>query len=165
MCCLNYAVAQQKGELSFELSETNYGDHRVRVNSCADHGAENFNESNRNVIPVKCDTLDNLLVAVPKSFSSNISLMWIDVQGYEGYAFMGARNLLSKGIPVMAEIWPYGLRRAGMTQSQFRDIAESLWSNYWVMRRGKFVKYPIHVLGSFFDELGWDGRFDNLLFT
>ena len=91
--------------------------------------------------------------------------MWIDVQGYEGYAFLGAKNLLSKGIPVVSKIWPYGIARAGMTQEQFCKIAENFWMNYYVMRRGKFVRYPIHTLGILFEELGYDGGYDNIIFT
>lgn len=165
--CLPIAASHQKGEILFELSDTNFGDHRVRTNAhCVNSdSAELFHESGRRVITVQSDQLDNLLADLPESFTHNIALVWVDVQGYEGYVFMGARNLLSKGVPVVSEIWPYGIKRTGMTQEQFCEIATSIWTNYWVWRRGKFVRYPIHTLDIFFDELGYDGGFDSVIFT
>ena len=163
--CLPHAVPDCKSKIEFELSETNFGDHRVRREF---HGAESnelFDESQRHVIQVEADQLDRLLQNVPAGFKEDISLVWIDVQGYEGYVFLGAKQLLSKDIPVMSEIWPYAIRRAGMSQEQFCNICRELWSNYWVMRRGRFVKYPINILDIFFDELGYDGDFDNVIFT
>jgi hypothetical protein len=35
---------------------------------------------------------------------------------------------------------------------------------YWVQRRSGFVKYPIETLSLFFDELGTDGQFENVIF-
>lgn len=78
--------------------------------------------------------------------------------------FLGARKLLSKGVPVLSEIWPYGIVRAGMSQEEFCDIATGIWSSYWVRRRRGFVRYPIQVLDTLFHELGFDGGFDNVLF-
>jgi FkbM family methyltransferase len=163
--CLPYAIASQKGEILLELSDTNFGDHRVRTNSPVVDSTELFHESERRVITIQADQLDNLLAGLPESFVHDIAVIWVDVQGYEGYVFMGAKNLLSKGIPVVSEIWPYGMRRAGMTQEQFCDIARSIWTNYWVLRRGRFVRYPIATLDILFDELGYDGDHENIIFT
>ena len=162
--CLSVAASHQKGEIPFEVSGTNDGDHRVRMNG--NHGApELFQESGRRVITVPTDNLCNLLLDVPKEFTQNIAVIWIDVQGYEGYVFLGARELLSRGAPVVSEIWPYGIRRSGMSVEQFCDIAASIWSSYWVMRRGRFVRYPTSTLAILFDELGFEGDFDNVIFT
>jgi FkbM family methyltransferase len=161
--CLPYAVADKKGEISFELSDTNFGDHRVRVSSTIEK-QERQNESARQVIVVKSDQLDNLLKMAPESFLNQTSLIWMDVQGYEGYVFKGGRDILSKGIPVVSEIWPYGIARAGMTRQEFCEIAATIWSSYWVRRRNKFIKYPISVLDTLFEELGGDGQYENVIF-
>ena len=155
--CLPYAVSDKKGELLFELSDTNLGDHRVRTTSdLASLGPELDHESERRVIVIQSERLDTLLSTLPATMTHGISLMWVDVQGYEGHVFLGARDLLSRGIPVNAEIWPYGIRRVGMSQDQFCGITRSIWSYYCVMRRGKFVRYPIDMLDILFDELGYD---------
>jgi FkbM family methyltransferase len=166
--CLPYAVSDKKGELLFEISDVNFGDHRVRNDFQVDSIGERYNESKRQTLKVKCDKLDDLLVnlhANSKDFLDNLSVMWIDIQGYEGYAFIGAKNILSKGIPVVSEIWPYGIRRAGMSEEEYCNIAKSFWSNYWVMRRGRFIKYPIETLPILFDELGNGRGQTNIIFT
>jgi FkbM family methyltransferase len=163
--CLPYVVSHQKGDVEFELSDTNLGDHRVRVGARLVDAAERQHESARRVISVQAERLDNLLSGLPAAFLDQIALIWVDVQGYEGYVFMGAKNLISTNVPLVAEIWPYGIRRSGMMQEQFCDIAANTWTYYWVRRRGKFVRYPIRVLDALFEELGEDGGFENVVFT
>lgn len=163
--CLPYAVSHQKGKVLFEVSGNNSGGHWVRTNSRVVGSTELHYESGHRVITVQSDQLDNLLAELPESFTHDIAVIWVDAEGYEGYVFMGAKKLLSKGIPVMSEIYPYAIRRAGMTQEQFCAIARSIWTNYWVLRRERFVRYPIHILDIFFDELGNDNDNGNIIFT
>lgn len=162
--CLPYAVSDQKGEVQFELSNTNFGDHRVR-STVQSNGLEKQNESSRRVINVPSNKLDDLLTEVPEEFTKKIAVVWVDVQGYEGHVFKGGRNLFLTDVPLVAEIWPYGIRRAGMTEEQFCDIARGIWKYYWVRRRNKFVRYPIDILNLFFDELGYEGNHENVIFT
>ncbi len=163
--CLPYAASDRRGQVHFELSGTNDGDHRVRTSFSSTDSLGLYQETERHVIRVQCDQLHNLLSDVPASFTQNIAVIWVDVQGHEGYVFMGARQLLSEGPPVVSEIWPYGIRRAGMSQEQFCDIAKSIWANYWVRRRGRFVCYPISTFSTLFEELGYEGDVDNVIFT
>lgn len=163
--CLNCAASDVKSTLDFELSEINFGDHRIRKVSPGFNSNEMFNESKRRIIQVESDKIDDLVKNVEESFRKDIRLIWIDVQGFEGYVFLGAKELISTGIPVVSEIWPYGIKRAGMSQGTFCNIVGENWSAYWVKRRGKFVKYPINMIDIFFDELGCDGDHDNVIFT
>lgn len=164
---LPYAASHEKSEITFELSANNSGDHRVRTNMdpARSDTAELYDESRRRVITVEADRLDTLLAGVPDSFTQDIALMWIDVQGYEGYAFMGAKNLLSRGIPVVSELWPYGLERAGMRKEKFCSIASEMWGHYWVLRGGEFVQRPIDTLDQLIDEIGYDRSHVNIIFT
>ena len=41
-----------------------------------------------------------------------VRLVWIDVQGHEARVLRGAGQLLQAGVPIVFELWPYGLRRA-----------------------------------------------------
>lgn len=163
--CLPYAVAEQAGTVRFELSETNFGDHRVRTNAMVSDLPERYGESSRRVIEVTAESLDNLMTRVPERFAENLGIIWIDVQGFEGQVFMGGKSVFAKDIPVVAEIWPYGIRRTGMSQERFCEIVSSLWSSYWVTRQGRFIRYPVAALGSLFDELGDHGAFDNVILT
>ena len=145
---LQLAVSDKTATMEFELSSTNYGDHRVRPpsNTPKLEVDERFHESERRVISVQTRLLDDVLSDVPEPFQENPLVLWIDVQGHEGYVFRGAQNLLKSGVPVVSEIWPYGIKRAGMTHEAFFDITRTFWSSFWVRRSGRFIEYPINVL-------------------
>jgi FkbM family methyltransferase len=163
--CLNYAASDDTSTLEFELSEGNYGDHRIRNGAVDSSSKELFNESKRRTIRVDSDRVDNLLERTRDSTCVDPSLVWIDVQGYEGFAFRGARTLLSKDIPVMAEIWPYGIARTGMSQADFCDIVSEAWSTYWIERRDRFVPKSIRTFAGFLNQVGSDGDYQNVIFT
>lgn len=161
---LQVAASDADGELEFELSSRNWGDHRVRVGS-SDLPVRELNaESDREVIHVQARMIDDILDELPGDFVNDICLVWIDVQGHEGHAFTGASKLLARKIPVVSEICPYALARAGMSVERFQSIAERHWTRFAVLRRKRFVTYPIGILPKFFEELGDDGDFDNVIF-
>jgi len=97
---------ESKKELTFELSNDNSGDHRVRVKN--EDGI--YNELSREIITVKSERFDIIL---PDLFDKETTLIWIDTQGYEGYILKGAQNVLKYQIPLVVEFWPYGLERSG----------------------------------------------------
>jgi FkbM family methyltransferase len=165
MVSLPYALGSENGEIQLELSENNFGDHRVRTASDAPPAAkELFGESARQVIRVRAIPLDSMVEELPAAYAESIRLVWIDVQGYEGTVFQGARRLLSRGIPVVSEIWPYGMERAGMSKERFCTLAGSVWKSYSVLRKDRFIRYPIEILDLFFDELGPHGPHGNVVF-
>lgn len=163
--CLNFAVADQRAELEFELCEKNFGDHRIRSKHTPAESREHFQESERRVIKVQADSIDNLLAGLNADRAQEVSFVWIDVQGYEGYAFRGAAKLLSRGIPVVSEVWPYGIERAGMSLAAYCEIASSFWSNYWTERRGKFVRHSMDELPAYLAKLNRGVKHKNVIFT
>ncbi len=162
--CLNYAAAEEPSELEFELCESNYGDHRVRREHNHDNSLERYDESHRNVIKVQAETIDHLMKGLASSPWEDVSLVWIDVQGYEGYAFRGASGLLGRDIPVMAEVWPYGIQRAGMSIEEFGEIAGQIWSTFWIQENRAFVDFPIERFTTYLTGIGVDGDFENVIF-
>jgi len=167
------AVAAQRSTLQLELSPTNTGDHRARPchpetawddRNCAPP-IELFDESSRRVIEVQADRVDSILEGLEPEARRDIVVVWVDVQGFEGEVFRGGPALWATGVPVVAEVWPYGLRRAGMTRESFAALVAGIWSGVWVQRRGRFVRYPIDMVPYFWDELGEAGDFDNVVFT
>jgi FkbM family methyltransferase len=165
--CLNYALGAQDGVLKMELSEDNPGDHRVKgANELVKD--EIYGESKRRMVEVKAMQLDKLIkeqVVANRAKQGREALVWIDVQGYEGYVFQGARTLLSSGIPVVSEIWPYGILRAGMKLDEFTNIISSIWTDFWVLRGDRFIRYPVSVFDRYIDELGVGCDFGNVIFT
>ncbi len=163
--CLPVAASDQKGELVFELSPTNFGDHRVRKNTKESLAApERWGELTRRVITVPADRLDGLLADLPEAFVETIAVIWVDVQGHEGYVFRGAKNILARGIPVVSEIWPYGIARSGLGPEQFCAMAESFWSSYCVFRDGHIEQHDIRTFQVFYAGLGGRIDFQNVIF-
>lgn len=163
--CLNFAAADQRSELEFELSENNYGDHRVRSQQPDANAKELFNESQRRVIKVPADTIDHLIQSLGPDRAEQVSLVWIDIQGYEGFAFRGAANLLSTGVPVVSEIWPYGIERAGMSLETYCEIVGGIWSNYWTEQRGKLIQHAMSELPAYMTKLRRKVKHENVIFT
>lgn len=103
--CHNMAVGARENEiLTFELSDENYGDHRISLGQSAGQ----FNEQNRKTVQVKSTKLD---VVLDEIIDGNL-FIWMDTQGFEGYILSGAENVLSRSFPMVLEFWPYGMERA-----------------------------------------------------
>lgn len=158
---INKAVSDAKTKLTFELSEVNHGDHRIRK-EVSNRSDDLHNEVNRKTIEVAGDTLDNLLSEIDPKVVDGISLVWIDVQGHEGYVFKGAKEFLKRKIPLVSEIWPYGVKRSGMEVAEFCEIIKSNWSTFWVRRRRGYIQYPIDYFDYFFQELDYGDDHDNV---
>lgn len=91
-------------ELFLQESETNSGNHSI---------------SNQG-IPVHSSRLDDLLLPVQ-------SLLWMDIEGYEGHALSGATNLLDSEMPVVCELNPAFLTNAGGM-----DALQKVLSEYYI---------------------------------
>lgn len=155
---IRIAASDRTGDLEFTLSPDNFGDHRIRAPGAA--------KNNREVITVPARQIDEVIAGLSGSLAADISLVWLDVQGHEGYIFAGGENLFSRDIPVVAEIWPLGLVQSGMEIERFVEIVRRYWSSFWVWRRSKrYVRYPTSELLRFCEELGEDGEHDDVIFT
>jgi FkbM family methyltransferase len=91
-------------EVELELSNDNWGDHRVFCT--ADKGS--LDEENRQRIKVPSMSLDTLI----HNEAAEDVVLWMDVQGYEGHVMSGAKQLLASKPPLVIEFWPYGMTRA-----------------------------------------------------
>ncbi|NJK59710.1 MAG: FkbM family methyltransferase [Oscillatoriales cyanobacterium SM2_1_8] len=105
--CFPVAAAEQAGEVLFELSTSNFGDHRIRANALPPEELDLpdlYQESQRKTTRIPAQKLDDLVENLPQNWSEDLSLIWMDIQGYEGYALKGATNLLSRGLPAVMEV-------------------------------------------------------------
>ena len=139
----NFALGQKDDEkLLFELSNDNFGDHRVRTGS----GFGLDHELNREVITVASDTFDKII----KQIDPKESLIWIDTQGFEGQVLSGARNALSVQTPVCFEFWPNGMKRS----NSYRLLKEALiLAGYTVFYDLNGNPFPVPITSSSFDDL------------
>jgi FkbM family methyltransferase len=124
------AATDRPGVLTLERSPTNCGDHRVRVGSAAPGvlGEESWPTIAVPGLPLVA------LLAQGAFAPSDLGLIWIDAQGHEGHILAGARALCQDTrVPVVAEFWPYGLRRAGGLE-QFISEAHACFTHFVDLR-------------------------------
>lgn len=119
----NVALSDKSDYLEFELSESNYGDHRVRIQKKIGL----INEESRQVIRVRSNTIDTFL----EEYDLSEALLFMDTQGHEGHVLSGGKNLVKQTVPIVTEFWPYGLRRSNGLELFYEALANS---DYNVLR-------------------------------
>ena len=130
----NRAVYSSDGELEFERSDKNAGDHRVRGEGPSDL----YGESGRQVVRVKCNRIDSLID--PTSLNCPVG-MKCDVQGAEVHFFKGGEAVLAAVDWLVVEYWPYGIARAGTRPDEFFEILTRHFS-YGGIIDGESMHFP-----------------------
>jgi FkbM family methyltransferase len=144
------AIGHRNGEVPLELADQNLGDHRVRVNADSSDGA--FQEARRTTIRVPVTTLDALL-SKESLQPTDVGLVWIDTQGYDGFVLAGGTDLLHGAVPVVCEFWPYGMKRAE-GWPVFRDTVLRTFSGYYNLSESNAIFHPMDAITALFDQLG-----------
>lgn len=148
---------ENNGMLEFELSNDNYGDHRIRVLNTSGRQSE----GDREVISVVVNTLD----AVLSNENLEECVLFMDTQGFEGHVLTGAKKLIEKDVPIVTEFWPYGLNRAGGLNLFYDVLSSSGYTSFWDLRNpSKKLNFSIVELKKIAAELGEDGASTDLLF-
>ncbi|QIF04487.1 FkbM family methyltransferase [Roseimicrobium sp. ORNL1] len=155
------AVSDFEGTAELEISATNYGDHRIRMEQAHSH-RDVYAENSRNISKVPVKMLDGILAGLPPDYRSASTLLWMDVQGHECRVMDGAANLLRQGIPTVMELWPYGMQRAGVT---LQDLHQRLVQNWKSVANLNVDKRPtpIHEWQAIAHNLTRPGDYTNLL--
>jgi FkbM family methyltransferase len=109
VCIHQIALSDADVTLTLERSETNWGDHRIRLPAS---GPDLRSEGQRAVVEVAGRSVDSL-ADTGEIDLNDIDLAWMDAQGHEAHILAGAEQLFAAGIPILTEYWPYGLRRVG----------------------------------------------------
>jgi FkbM family methyltransferase len=125
---VNKAVSDANTVVNLELSESMDGDHRVRIR-IGDGVAARFDEGKRNVVRVPAVRLDHV-VQETKCDPAQVGLVWMDVQGHESNVFAGGSELFGFSPPLMIELWPYGLARAGSSINALVAALETRWPRF-----------------------------------
>ena len=145
------------GTLDFELSEKNYGDHRIRTKTTSGI----HNEASRKVISVAVNTLDRAL----ENVNLDECMLFMDTQGYEGHVLSGAKKLIQMNVPVVTEFWPYGLKRSGGLELFYNVLKNSGYTSMWDLKNpAKKLQFSIAELKVIESQIGHDGGFTDFLF-
>lgn len=142
------ALSEKDGEsLVLQLSKDNHGDNRIRPSGASEAiGME---------VKVQTISLDSLL----KQREENL-LIWMDLQGYEGIALLGASRLLSGSPPMVVEFWP-----GGMKKCQSFEALKKAAKNYekFVDLKNPTVSCRIDELDKLYVSLGEGEDFTDIL--
>lgn len=112
----NYALSStDQQNLKMEISNDNFGDHRIRLQEISDNL---YGEKDRELLEVKSTTFDKLF----KNIDRDKDLVWIDTQGFEPLILEGALNLINSKAPLVIEFWPYALKRNNLWNSMEKII-------------------------------------------
>jgi FkbM family methyltransferase len=112
----------------------------IRLYHSKDKGDQRIYDSGdgRKYYDVKAFALDDYL---RKSDELEIDWVKIDIQGAEGYAIEGMKNVIksNKGIRIICEFWPMGIERSGYGVNKFFDLIDELQLEYRELNESKQV--------------------------
>lgn len=153
----NVALASEKSDaVVFELSPSNFGDHRVRVIN--ENGLQA--ETSRDLIYVPTDTLDNLVPDI----DFNDCILFMDTQGFEGDVLSGAKNFIDARVPIVTEFWPYGLNRTRGTDKFYTALENGYYTTLYDLRYpDKKMDFSVDRMKKIAEELGDEGGQTDLL--
>jgi FkbM family methyltransferase len=157
--CVNAALSATSGTAELELSN-NSGDHRVRV--VGPLAAERYQENKRPLVRVPVRRLDDLLDESGID-RRDVGLLWMDVQGHERHVLEGAPKLLASRVSVVTELWPYGLRRAGVEPEEFVAYLRARFTSYYDLGHETPHEQSTAELPRLLGQLGHFKSFADLL--
>lgn len=145
------------GSIEFELSEENFGDHRLRITTTSGI----HNEASRKVISVAVNTIDIALQDV----KLDKCVLFMDTQGFEGHVLSGARKLIEANVPIVTEFWPFGLKRSGGIDLFYEVLINSGYTSMWDLKNPAIkMQFSIEQIKTIASKIGDDGQFTDLLF-
>lgn len=154
----NVALGQFNNEkIKFELSENNYGDHRVKSNSAEKNY---YYEDKIKIIDVGMKRLDTII----QDCNPKETLLWIDVQGYEGFVLEGGINTIRKKPPLVIEFEPYLIERLESYNLLKKNLVNVEYKNCYNLNSKYFFEDYKTDLDNLYDDLHKTVCVTNLLF-
>jgi FkbM family methyltransferase len=99
---VNAAVADREGTAMLSVSSKNSGAHSLSGGDVREIGT----------VEVATVTIDGL-AGLEQLEPDAVSLLWMDIEGYEVHALQGAQSLVERSVPFVMELNPSVLRAAG----------------------------------------------------
>jgi FkbM family methyltransferase len=140
MKAYNLALYDCNSEIEFEISDWNYGDHRIR--SGQNNLTDAFGERHRKIIPVTASRLDD---AVDDTSVRSPIVVKIDTQGAEVNILRGGSNVISKADLLSLEFCPYLIRRFGENEDELIDLVASNFSRRAISNWHDRNRQPLQI--------------------
>lgn len=135
------ALSNTSGTTQISLSMTNTGDHKIA------HEQEKRSGKFQSVDLI---TLDQF-ISEENINVSDISLLWMDVQGHEPKVLAGASKVLNKKVPLYLEFTPGELKQRGDFDF-FIDLLSTHYRFFYDMKEQTQIAHPISELRSLADK-------------
>jgi hypothetical protein len=133
--------------VNLTLNDGNSGGHFISRNTGAAAAL-----TYRPGVTIRTVTCDEILAGQFAELASRVGLVWMDIEGHEGYFFEGARNTIARDIPVVSEFYPVAIERSGMGGKEYARIVRSLFTHVCTLENGRFVEQPIDIVERLLDE-------------
>ena len=151
--CHQLAVGSNSGQsLNLNLSSINFGDHQI--------GSSKIDPMNSgHSVKVEVRLLDEL---APNLTRDN-DLLWMDIQGYEFHALLGAREIRRSQIPIVMELSPVHLKQ----HCQFNELVSLLdnYGGFWNLADYQPKKRGMDQLIKLFETLDADDAYSDVLIS
>jgi FkbM family methyltransferase len=115
------AASRAAGAAKLMMSDDNFGDHRLRSQAVS-------SAPRRTSLDVPVLSLDAVLESAQMS-PSEVSCVWVDTQGHEGFVLAGATRLIDAGVPFCIEFWPTAYQETGCLE-EVLEIVESRFDGF-----------------------------------
>lgn len=144
--------AESSGTLLLEMNSGNFADHRIAVTHGDSRGWENSVEVPQMRLDDLAGDLDPLT-----------DILWMDVQGYEGFVLDGAPVTMDKLVPLVMEFWPVGIEE----HSGFGSVKNAVSKyNCWIdLKDPDLTRNPISALENLYAKMLVVDSQTDLLFT
>jgi FkbM family methyltransferase len=108
------ALGKERSSKLLTMSDGNTGDYRIAGTSFENDAMGERSRRQQMIDVAPLDEFADL-------FEADKTLLWLDVQGYEGFVLAGAEKILDFAPPLVTEFWPYGMRRLDSLEV-FQDV-------------------------------------------
>ena len=125
-------AAHKAGTANLTLSIDNRGDHRIS------------NDASFVTTTIDLKTADEILEEAGER-PEDVSLVWVDTQGYEGFVLAGAQKLMDAHVPFIIEFTPDSMRAVGCYDLAIDAISGRFQGFYDLSAKHPEMKHPSEI--------------------
>jgi FkbM family methyltransferase len=149
IACRKLALSNNSCDVDLVINESNLGGHFIP------HPGDMAMvlETSRSV-RIKTATCDDVLATEFAGLADRVGLVWMDIEGHEGYFLQGALATLDRqaSIPVVSEFYPRAIDRSGMSRDEYVYWVTRLFTHVCTIASGEFVERPIADVDELLNE-------------
>jgi len=149
LSCVNTAIGEAAGRARLTMSDGNTGDYRLAGRQFSD---DCMGEDARTSQEVSVRALDEFI----DEFVPGSTLIYMDIQGYEGLALKGASELIAAAPPLVIEFWPYGMKRLESYEALCENLCSAPYSRFANLaeKEPSFQPFSKMTLDALYQQLG-----------